>query len=289
MGTRVTVVAPEAHADEAVAVVQALFVRWECRFSRFLPDSELSLLNRAAGRPVPVSRLMARVLGVALDAARGTAGLFDPSLGLSIVAAGYDRPFGGLAGEGPAPRFRPGGGWREIDLDPVARTVTVPEGVAIDLGGIAKGLAVDASLRMLDGLGVPTALVEAGGDLAVLNAPPGGAWPVEIREAPGTPVVSLLRGALATSTTARRFWMRGGRPLHHILEPATGRPSETGLRAVTVAADRCGQAEVAATAAMLLGPRRAAEFLELQGLPGLLVLHDGGCVPVAGWRGTEVA
>src|SRR5439155_22588655 len=129
-------------------------------------------------------------------------------------------------------------------------------GVGLDLGGIAKGMAVDAALARLRALGVDAALVNAGGDLAVHGRLPGGtAWPVVVqgRRAPQT--VLLERGALATSGIARRRWQQGQQSRHHLLDPRTGLPAQSGLLSITVVAARCVQAEVAATAAFVLGPQ----------------------------------
>ncbi len=277
MGTEVTLVLPEPWAAAGATAVRALFERWEGVLSRFRPDSELSRANARAGETVPVGRLFGRVLGVALAAARDTGGLYDPTLLTQIAALGYDRSFALVPPEGPggAPAG-PGGRWREVALDERAGRVRVPEGAGLDLGGIAKGMAVDAAVARLAELGIAPALVSGGGDLAVTGAPsPGGYWPIGLPEAGGAAPALLRRGALATSSRSRRAWRRGGEARHHILDPRTGRPVRNGLRAVSVAADRCAQAEVAAKAALILGPSAGPRFLAGKGLAGLLV-DDAG-------------
>jgi FAD:protein FMN transferase len=283
MGTRVAVVATSGAADDAVDATREVFEWWEATFSRFRPGSELSAVNAAAGTWTEVTPFFLGVLATALVAASDTDGVFDPALGLQIAAIGYDKDFGALPVDGPPPVFRPGGGWRRVRLDARSSAVAVPPGAALDFGGIAKGLAVDAALARLARLGLAPALVEAGGDLGVTGVPqPGRAWPVALREC-GDAVVHLTRGALATSATGRRRWRRGAAPLHHLIDPRSGRPATTGVRSATVAADACGQAEVAAKAALVLGPRRGARFLEERGLAGLLLLDDGRRVAVGDW------
>ena len=168
MGTRVHVLLPERH-QAAVLAVRELFANWELRLSRFLPDSELSRLNARAGQPVAVSRLLFRVAGVAVEAARATEGAFDPVLGSQQVRIGYDRSFDEMPRVGPAAKApaTAGGAWRDAVLDEPSRTITLPQGCALDLGGIAKGMAVDAAIDLLGSRGVDGALVSAGGDLAV--------------------------------------------------------------------------------------------------------------------------
>lgn len=169
MGTRVTVLAPQTDLLAAGSFVQTLFDEWEATFSRFRPDSELSHLNRRAGRSVIVTKLFATVLTTAIAAAHATAGIYDPTLLLQLVHAGYDRTFVDLpvTRRPPSRPTAPGGGWRAIRFDAVWRTITIPPGIALDFGGIAKGMAVDAAVDSLKTLGVTHFAVEAGGDLRV--------------------------------------------------------------------------------------------------------------------------
>jgi len=285
MGTHVHVLLPERH-QAAVLAVRALFADWELRLSRFLPDSELSRLNARAGQPVAVSRLLLRVAGVAVEAARATDGAFDPTLGSQQVRIGYDRSFDEMPRVGRATQTpaTPGGAWRDVVLDAASRTITMPKRCALDLGGIAKGMAVDATIDLLGTRGVEGALVSAGGDLAVCGTPPdGGAWPVLVGMEPGAQVVSLVRGALATSGIARRRWRQGTTPRHHIVDPRTGEPVESDLYEVTVAASTCATAEAGATAAFVLGPRRGADFLRQNGLAGSLTRLDGTRAHIGPW------
>jgi FAD:protein FMN transferase len=286
MGTTVSVLLPERQADAGSAAVRDLFVRWEGTLSRFLPESELASLNRHAGEPVAVSPLLYQVIVTALEAAQATDGLYDPTLLRHLMAVGYDRTFATLPPRVPAAAGLPGpgGGWRRIAVDHRHRRVTLPAGVGLDLGGIAKGMAVDAAVSCLRTLGADAALVNAGGDLAVHGCLPGGAaWPV-IVEAPAAPQVVLLqRGAVATSGIARRHWQQGEQRRHHLLDPRTGLPAQSDLWSVTVVAARCVQAEVAATAAFVLGPQEGARFLEERGLAGWLVRKDGPGQAAGAW------
>jgi thiamine biosynthesis lipoprotein len=286
MGTVVSVVTDAEAPEQAGEEVQRLFAEWEGRLSRFRPDSELSRLNARPGQPVIVSDLLLDVLQAAVRAARATAGLYDPTLLHALERLGYDRSFDRLgaalpAASGPAPG---GGGWRRLELDLKARTVTLPPGVGIDLGGIAKGMAVDAAVERLRTMGSRAAMVSAGGDLRVHGLPSAGdCWPIAI-EGPRDPVtVALTRGSLATSGIGRRRWVQGGVERHHLLDPRDARPAQTGLWSVTVAATTCAQAEVAAKTAFVLGPRAGMDFLESKGLAGLLVPRSGGSLRVGSW------
>ena len=301
MGTTVSVLLPQRQADAGSAAVRDLFVCWEGTLSRFLPESELASLNRHAGEPVAVSPLLYQVIVTALKAAQATDGLYDPTLLRHLMAVGYDRSFTTLPPQVPAAVGLPGpgGGWRRIAVDHRQRRVTLPAGVGLDLGGIAKGMAVDAAISCLRTLGADAALVNAGGDLAVHGCLPGGAaWPVRREalpasggpaacggvEAPAAPqTVILQRGAVATSGIARRHWQQGEQRRHHLLDPRTGLPAQSDLWSVTVVAARCVQAEVAATAAFVLGPEQGARFLQERGLAGWLVREDGPGQAAGAW------
>jgi thiamine biosynthesis lipoprotein len=185
------------------------------------------------------------------------------------------------AGAGAVPA---GGGWRHIEVDLGARTVTLPPGIGIDLGGIAKGMAVDAAVERLRMSRIGTAMVSAGGDLRVHGLPPEGrCWPVAIDGPRGATTVPLTHGALATSGIARRRWRQGRVERHHLLDPRDARPARTGLWSVTVAAATCAQAEVAAKVAFILGPRAGVEFLESKRLAGLLVDRYGASRRSGSW------
>ena len=276
MGVDGVIVAPP-DADEAVAEARRTLDAWDGRFSRFDPASELSQLNARAGSNVgiPISLEMTSAIGTAITAARATDGLFDPLLGARMVELGYDRTYEDLSDGGTVrPSVWVTGRWQTIDLDPVARTVRLPPGTELDFGGLAKGMAVDDALAVVAG-GAGFAAVSLGGDLAVHGVPPDRTeWIIEL-DGPGKPTVGLGSGGLATSSVLRRRWTNGGVPRHHLLDPRTGMPAETGLVQVTVVAASCAQAEVAAKASLLLGPDRGSEFLRDRRLAGVLIDING--------------
>ncbi len=268
MGTMVRVVAPEKVGSdafaEAVAVVRAVFAEVEERLSRFLPESELSVVNTAAGERTEVSPMFASVLRLALDGAEETGGLFDPTILPALVAAGYDRDFDELDGRSKGAPPGNAGRWAEVELHD--GSVRLPAGVALDFGGLAKGWAVDRAIELLEGL--PWALVEAGGDLAVGGHPETLSVGVEDPRAPGEHLLEILLndGALASSSVLRRRWGPG---LHHLIDPRTQRPATTGVLQATVWAPTCAEAEVASKQALLLGEEA------LDRCPAVLLLDDG--------------
>jgi FAD:protein FMN transferase len=290
MGTTISVLAPEENAEAARDATRWLFAEWEAVLSRFRSDSELSRLNARTGEWVPVSSLLFAVTATALDAAQATNGVFDPTLLRQLVSLGYDQTFSALPSIAPplSEVVQPGGGWRRIRLDRGERRIFLPAGVALDFGGIAKGMAADAAVERLREMGVASGCVNAGGDLATLgSAPDGDCWPIGVHGIHATRMITLRRGALATSGIANRQWRQGAFIRKHILDPRTGMPAETGLWSVTVAAERCAQAEAAAKAAFILGPHDGARFLDERKLAGLFALEDGSWQTAGGWPATE--
>ncbi len=288
MGTTVSLLLPRDDAEAGEALARDLFEEWERTLSRFRPESELSRLNARAGETVEVSPLVCEVLAAALAAAQATGGLYDPTLLHQIVAVGYAHSFDELPrAQGPAldlAALRPGGDWRGVMFDPAARTVTLPRGTGLDFGGIAKGMAVDATIARLRERGIAAALVNAGGDLAVLGLPPGAdVWTLAVPGKDAQWTVPLRRGALATSGIARRHWRQGDAERHHLLDPRTGLPAASGLWSVTAVTERCAQAEVAAKAAFVLGAQDGAVFLERIGVAAVLVHEDGQYTLAGAW------
>jgi thiamine biosynthesis lipoprotein len=259
--------------------------------SRFRDDSELARLNADAGRWSGVSDLLLLALETALGAAADTDGLVDPTIGRTLRLAGYDRPLPlVLARDGERFRasFAPVPGWKLVELDAPQRRVRIPKGIELDLGATAKALAADRAAAVAHELTGTGVLVSLGGDVSVAGPAPDAGWPVRVADdhaAPldeGGPVFAVAAGGLATSGTTVRRWKAGNVTLHHIIDPRTGRPANTPWRTVTVAAGTCVKANVASTAAIVLGAE-APSWLVARGLPARLVAADGAVSTVAAW------
>jgi FAD:protein FMN transferase len=285
MGTDVHVLVvggPSGLPEVARELVEALEARW----SRFRPDSEVSRLNRHAGRPVRVSPETLTLVRRAVDGAAATGGRFDPTVLGAVLRAGYDRSFELLPADPPPGRSPLGLGWRRIAVDAARSTVTLPAGVGLDPGGIGKGLAADLLVGALLARGAAGACANLGGDLRVDgDAPGGGPWVVDVghplRPGPAA-TVGLRRGAVATSSRVRRAW-GPRRDHHHLIDPATGRPARSGLAAATVLAAEGWQAEVLAKAAFVAGPVEGLRLLAATATDGLLVDDRGSLHPSAGF------
>ena len=229
--------------------------------------------------------LLASAVAAALRAAELTDGAVDPTLGTAMVAAGYDAAFVRLPGQPPAsPHVRRHASWRDVELDAEAGTVSTPLGVLLDLGATGKALAADLAAERAHELTGCQVLVSLCGDIAVCGTG-GDPWVVQVLERPDDatgPLVQVHDGGLATSTTRARRWRQSGRPMHHLLDPATGLPVRETWRTVTVAAATCVDANTASTATVVKGAVGLA-WLESTGLPARVVAADGGVRGLNGW------
>jgi len=293
-GTTATLLVSEPSAVQAArAVADAELAAVDRACSRFRADSELSRLNAAGGRTVPVTGLFAEILGVALRAARLTGGDVDPTCGGALAGIGYDRDFALLAGadssashEVAPPHRVPG--WRSVHLDQPARRVRLGRGAQLDLGATAKAWAADRCAAKIAAQTGSAVLVSLGGDIAVAGTPPEAGWRIRVTDdhaagpdAPGQ-TVTIASGGLATSSTTVRAWAAGGRRMHHIIDPATGEPARSCWRTVSVAAASCVDANTASTAAIVRSTA-ALSWLQDAGLPTRLVRADGSVEVTAGW------
>jgi len=248
-------------------LVRALFEERDARFSRFRPSSELSRVNALPLGLTLVSGESASMLSLSLDAARATDGLVTPAVGGAIVAAGYDRDFDRLPPDVGAVVSAAVPSWQSISVHGggLLRTDTVQ----LDLNGVVKGKTVDDALELAG-----TGWVSAGGDVAAIE-------PVVVG-LPGGGSIALHGGGLATSSVARRRWLADGVPQNHLIDPRTGCPTTSPWRAVSVAASSCLIADVAAKAALLLGPAGPA-WLDERKLAGRFVSHAGAVTRNDSW------
>jgi thiamine biosynthesis lipoprotein len=174
-----------------------------------------------------------------------------------------------------------------VRLDEANSSIRLPAGAQLDLGATAKALAADmaaSAARAAGGCGV---LVGLCGDIAVAGEAPEGGWQIRVTddhrigEAPGQ-TVAIQSGGLATSSVTVRRSADGPDGVHHLIDPATGRPVDGPWRTVSVTAASCADANTASTAAIVLG-EYAPDWLEQNSLPARLVAHDGAVSYAAGW------
>ena len=294
MGTSVHVI---VHGDPALADrAEDELHRLEHLWSRFIPASEISQLNEQAGHWVPVSPDTLELIERAILAHAVTGGRFDPTVLGDVIRAGYDQSYDRIAASADrdtAPTSSLAAGVDGIDLDAAAGRVRLPAGVGFDPGGIGKGLAADRVATVLDAEGCAGVLINVGGDMRALGCGPAGDdWTVDLDPAAtGAPLarVVLEHGAVATSSVLRRRWTVAGRTAHHLIDPATGSPSASGVVTASVLAAHGWQAEVLAKAALIAGLTDGLELIGHLGADGVLIDDHGGLHPTPGFARFLVA
>ncbi|HEY9174909.1 MAG TPA: FAD:protein FMN transferase [Verrucomicrobiae bacterium] len=268
---RMVFYAPDAPTASNAA--QAAFARVAALnrvMSDYEDDSELTQLSRTAGsgRAVPVSEDLWRVLARAQRLAGRSEGAFDVTVGPAVQLWRRARRQQEMPDPARLQQMLRAVGHRKLVLDPRQRTatLTVP-GMRLDLGGIAKGYAVDEALKTLRTWGITRALVSGGGDLAVGDPPPGAkGWRIEIApldatNAPPQRHLLLKRCALATSGDLFQHVELNGRRYSHIVDPRTG-VGLTDHSLVTVLASDCTTADSLSTVVSVLGPSAGLKLIE---------------------------
>ena len=290
MGTTVHIVCTGLQ-EHQLGQVRAVVAECEQRWSRFLPSSELCQLNASAGRWTPVSHETFALIDAAIAGWRITAGRFDPTILNALVDAGYDRTFELVERRRVARQRRTvtlpiTAGCGDIELDPDGPGVRLPNGVGLDLGGIAKGHTADLVVDELIRLGATGAVANIGGDVRVTGRSPSGhAWRVAVEDPMGgepLAVCAIGDGAVATTTRRRRAWLTQTGPAHHLIDPSTGQPSASDLLAVSVVACRGIWAEVLAKAAFVAGRAEAFGVLADAGATGIVVDENGEATQLPG-------
>ncbi|MFA5051904.1 MAG: FAD:protein FMN transferase [Patescibacteria group bacterium] len=261
---------------------------FEAKFSRFRKDSELSLLNANAGQVVVVSEELMSVLVAARDAWYMTEGIIDPTIGQALMAAGYGDSFDRLSADSEAPGSLiapPSASFAAVELDEQNRSVVLPPGTMLDLGGIGKGYLLDRLIPLLDSVSKDY-WWSLGGDIVVSGEDDDGQpWPVgvqdplhldkdifQLRPLPG-------RWGIATSGITKRRGVRGGQPWHHIIDPRTSRPAQTEIVEVTVLAQRVLDVDVMAKTILILGEKSGLPwFGRFPEAGALLIKTDGSTI-----------
>ena len=278
MGTVHTVTIFDAEGPEAASDARAYLLDLHGAWSCFKEDSLISRINQAAGRqPVAVDEDTFQVLRQAKRYGRFTEGAFDVTVG----------PLADLWRRAMEERQLPGDeavwqalalvNFANVTLDEEAHTVLLEKaGQRIDLGGIAKGYAVDELRKRLRRHGVHRALLDLGGTVAALGC----GLPVGIRDPfrlHGAPMGTLmLEDRIAvTSGVYERFAYMDGYRYHHVVDPRTGYPSKSGLVSVTLVGENGGALDAFATAALILGMEKSAPMLAEQGMDAVFVTEQG--------------
>ena len=285
MGTLVDVVV-YADKEAAPAAAGQAFARILQVEAAAHPSAEGSpLFQVRQGHGARMEGDLARILEAAMDVSRAASGAFDPTLGevVNLWGFGYDDPH--LPGPEEIQHALDNAGYQRV---PAGECCSETQKIWFDLGGVAKGFAVDEAVSIFQEVGVKAGIVNAGGDLRSFGARPGrGYWKIGVQD-PDNPqelagVLEVKEAAVATSGDYQRYFEEDGVRYHHILDPATGYPAHSGLRGTTVIASDCATADALATAAFVLGPEKGLALLEKwNGVEGLLITVDGTILTTSG-------
>ena len=300
MNTYVTVTvfsetADSATIDRSIDAALAEIRRVEAMATDYADSSEVGRINAAAGRDtVTVSAGLAALLHQARTYADASGGAFDPTVGPLVKKWDFLSAHPAVPDSGSIAALLRLVGFRLMSLD--GRNVYLPRrGMAIDLGAIAKGYAVDCAVRVLRSQGVQHCIVDLGGNLGV--------WWEGTHMFDSTAATIFVRhpriddalfgkflcgsAGISTSGDYQRFFMDGGRRYHHILNPATGYPAR-GAVSVTVVARDATTADALSTLVFVLGRDRGMQFLRgLPGVEGMIICDDGDSLGVVSTPGME--
>jgi thiamine biosynthesis lipoprotein len=276
MGSRCRIIAPDRRL---VAIAEEKVRELEQTWSRFIPTSEISALNRLDGKLALLSPDTYVLVSRAEQARQATDGAFNPLMLDHLEILGYDASWQLVRDSDASLSSLPPVCLEPIELYPEICGVKLPQGTRFDPGGIGKGLAGDLVTAMLRDLGASSTQVELGGDVRVSGLDwSGGSWRVTVGDgdhgADEAAFISIPEGGIATSSSVRRSWRRGDRRLHHLLDHTTGMPADTDLAAATVVAPELWWAEVIAKVAVISGSRIGRQLLEELGMTGLFVHRD---------------
>lgn len=287
MGTRIAVELwspTEAQGEAAIDAVMAEMHRVDALMSHYKPESQLSQINAHAGAgPVRVDRELFDLIARSLDFSRLTDGAFD--ITYASVGYLYDYRHRVRPDEAEIDSHLPAVDWRSLELDPANSTVRFRKsGMRIDLGGFAKGHAVDTSVALLREFGIAHAIVSAGGDSRVIGDRRGRPWSVAVRDPRRADaivaVLPLEDTSISTSGDYERYFERDGVRHHHLIDPKTGE-SPRALRSVTILAADGLTCEALSKSVFVMGLDKGMRWVE--SLPGVdaIVVDAAGALHVS--------
>jgi thiamine biosynthesis lipoprotein len=262
------------------SAIERVLDRVIAEMSTWIPDSEISVFNRAAPSTwCTIGMGFREVLWHALDTAADTGGAYDPTIGALVDLWGFGPPGPRQSApdEASIASAREGTGFRRIRLDKQGR-ILQPGGTRLDLSSIAKGYAVDQVALTLERLGFADHLVEIGGELRGSGTKPDGSpWWVALDGPAAHETVVALHGlSVATSGDAHRYFEWNGRCWSHTIDPRTGCPVPDRLAAVTVLHRRCMCADALATALTVLGPEAGFDHARARNLAARFLIRQDG-------------
>lgn len=288
-----TVVEIRVTGRNAKAAIDAAFAemeRVEKVFSRHFEDSIVARINQQAGQWVDVTDEVIALLQKALEYSELSDGAFDVTVGRLIDLWGFGSGSNRVPSHTEIVQALTTVGYRGVEIDLSKKRVRIPSGTVLDLGGIAKGYAVDQGRKVLEAKGVKSGMIYAGGDITTIGAKAdGSAWRVGVQHPRQSTeliaIIEMKNKTIVTSGDYERFFMDNGTRYHHILDPRTGYPASDVI-SVTIYGGQATDADALSTTVFVLGAERGKAFIEsLPGYEALIVDQSGNVWVSSGLEG----
>lgn len=278
--------AREAAAVQAADAVQAL----ENKISWRVAGSDIQKLNDNAGKDwTALSAETLEILKIAQDVAEKSGGAFDVTIAPVSRLWDFDDERNEVPADDKIQALLPYVDYTGLRLDTDEKSASLKNlNTAVDLGAVGKGAACDAAVRVYAETGVQAAIVSVGGSVGTYGTKAGGAkWNIAVRDPNGDGTlgsVSIASGFLSTSGSYEKCFTLDGKTYHHLLNPETGYPAETGLVSVTVLSDSGARADALSTACFVLGLEKGAALLAQYGAEGIFIDENGVVTVTDGWK-----
>lgn len=269
-----------AAAEEAGALAEARIQELEALLSVTQEGSDIYAVNHSGGEAVQVAEDTAVLLENALRVCQQTDGALDVSIYPVVKAWGFTTGAYQVPGAETIQALLANVDYSAVDFQPETRSVTLPAGMEIDLGSIAKGYTGDQIMDVFRAQGVTSAFISLGGNVQVLGSKPdGSAWRIAVQNPQGAGyagVLEVVDQAVITSGGYERYFEQDGETYWHIIDPATGAPAKNGVISVTVVGDSGMLCDALSTALFILGTERAAEYWRTYGGFDYVMLTEDG-------------
>ena len=277
------------HAKEACELGEARIHELESLLSVTIENSEIYAANHAQGRPVPLSPDVQTLLSDALYWCGETDGALDISIYPVLRTWGFTTGEYRVPEDAELEALLKNVDYTRVDLNRDSGTVTLPEGMEIDLGSVAKGYTGDVMMQVFRDAGVTSGMISLGGNVQVLGTKPGGTdWRIAVQDPNGDGFVGIVEvsdKAVITSGGYERFFEKDGVTYWHILDPETGKSAHSGVVSATVVGKSGTMCDALSTALFVMGPERASDFWKTHAgdaFDYILVLEDGSLVITEG-------
>ena len=284
-----TIITLTAYCEDKAVLEDALKEcdRLEQLLSKTIEDSDVWRINHAEGQPVEVDPVTAEVIRTALAISEISEGAFDITIAPASALWDFKAETPALPDAEALAEAASRVNWRALQLE--GNTVTLPAGMMIDLGGIAKGYIGDAVRAYLENRGITSAVLAFGGNIVTIGTKPDGKpWKIGVQDIDGPAMESMLvlqmgGGSAVTSGNYERGFELDGVRYHHILEPATGWPVQNSLASVTILGDSSAMGDGLSTAAFVLGEEKGLALIEsMKDTEAVFILKDRTVITTSG-------